>query len=219
MRIRKLSCVMSLSTILFLAGGATSVFGQGGTGKMPMPMPRPAPPSVGMPPPGPRLPPTRRDPSPPRKSPKTDVYVVTGTASSTLTTAGRLPESAGQFRRNKLDTNVPDSSTQDYGAVEVLRAEYGGDILIFLSRFRDSVTANTTRQAFAKKAAGSHSTISRKHIKNRSGQTLGEFLMLKGSGGQGNRVLLLATTGNHLYRVNGSSSGDVERVFKSLPLQ
>ena len=146
------------------------------------------------------------------------MYVVSGTASGSLSTSDRLPESAGQFRRNKLESIVANASTQDDGAVEMMRAEYGRDILIFLSRFRDSDDANATMQAFAKKVAGSHNTVSRKHIKNRSGQTLGEFLMLKGSG-RGDNVLLLATTGNYLYRINGSSSDEVERVFKSLPLQ
>lgn len=215
MRIRRsVFSMMSLATVVFWA--ATSVFGQGGTGKMPMPMP--APPIQRMPPSPPRLPPSRRgDPSPMRKSPRTDVYVVSGTASGSLSTSDRLPEAIGRFRRSKLDTNVPDSSTQEYGAVEVMRAEYGGDISIFLSRFRDSVTANATMQVYARKA-GSSSTVSRKQIKNRSGQTLGELLILKESG-RGNNVLLLATSGNYLYRINGSSSDEVERVFKSLPLQ
>lgn len=219
MRIRRsMFCLVSLLTVVFWVAGATSVAGQGGTGKMPMP--HPAPPPLRIPPPGPRMPPppARRDPSPMRKSPRTDVYVVHGTASGSLSTVDRLPESLGQFRRNKLETQVSDSTNQDFGAVEVLRAEYGKDISIFLSRFRDSAGANTTMQSYAKKVAGSYSTVSRKQIKNRSGQTLGELWMLKGSG-RGSDVLLLATTGNYLYRVNGSSSDDVERVFKSLPLQ
>ncbi len=210
---RRISWLMGLLMISFLAASSASTFGQGGTGKMPMPMPAPP---LRMPPPPPRTPPERRDPSPMRKSPRIDIYVVPGTASGPLSTADRLPESLGQFRRNKLETNVADSSNQDYGAVEVLRAEYGRDISIFLSRFSDSATANSTMQAYARK--GVYSTLSRKRIKNRSGQTLGEFWMLKGSG-RGANVLLLATTVNYLYRVSGSSSDEVERIFKSLPLQ
>lgn len=216
MRIRqRVFCLMSLMTIAFWAAGAASVAGQGGTGKMPMPMP--APPPLRMPPPGPRLPPERRDPSPMKKSPRTDVYVVTGTASGSLSTADRLPESLGPFKRNKLETNAADAN-QDNRAVEVMRAEYGKDISIFLSRFSDRASANATMQAYAKKVTGSYSTVSRKQIKNRSGQTLGEFWMLKESG-RGADALLLATTANYLYRIAGSSSEDVERVFKSLPLQ
>ena len=217
MRIRlRVFCLLNLLTVAFCAAGSASVAAQGGTGKMP-PMRTPPAPSIHRAPlPMPKPPPARKSPAPVKRQVITDVYVVPATTLGSSSTTDRLPESLGQFRRNKLETNVADSSNQEYGAVEAVRAEYGKDILIFLSRFRDSAVANTTMQAYAKK--GGYSTLSRKQIKNRSGQTLGEFWMLKGSG-RGANILLLATSANYLYRVSGSNSDDVEKVFKLLPLQ
>jgi hypothetical protein len=109
---------------------------------------------------------------------------------------------------------VSDYTNQDYGALEVLRAEYGKDISIVLSRFKDAANANSTMQALAKKAASAYSTVSQKHIKNRSGQALGEFWLL-----QRKDVYLLVTYRTYLYRVYGGyRSEDVQKVFSSLPL-
>jgi len=134
-----------------------------------------------------------------------------------LSLTERLPEELGQFRRNKLDSNVSVFTNED-GAVEVLRAEYGKDISIFLSRFNDAASANSTMQALAKKAAGSHNTVSRKHLKNRSGKAIGEFWLMKFSGKE-KKAYLLVTNSTHLYRVYGTSTDDVQKVFKSLPLE
>ena len=203
----------NLLAISFLAIGSSPVFGQGGTGKLPAPKLPP----MRMPP-GPRIPPPRRDPVPERKQVRTDVYVVPATVSGLLSITDRLPEKLGQLKRNKLETDVSDYTKEDHGAVEVLRAEYEKDVLIFLSRFQDAAGANKTMQAFGKNVAGSHNTLSRKHLKNRSGQNLGEFWLLKSSGKE-RKAYLLVTNGNHLYRVYGNNSDDVQKVFKSLPLQ
>lgn len=220
MRIRnRLICLTSLWVALFFTGIVPSVLGQGGTGKMPPMRSPPPPPSVHRAPlPMPKSPPARKVPAPERRQVITDVYVVPATASGSLSITDRLPEVLGEFRRSKLETNVADYTNSDHGAVEVLRAEYGKDILIFVSRFQDAAGANGTMQTFAKKVASSYNTISRKRIKNRSGQTLGEFWLLKISGREKN-AYLLATNASYLYRVYGLSSADVERVFKWLPLQ
>jgi hypothetical protein len=212
MRIRRIvSVLIGLAAVSFCGVDSASVFAQGGTGKMP-PIQRmpPAPPIQ-------RSLPPRRD-APPEKRPATaDIYVVPVTASGSLSITDRLPEALGPFRRNKLETNVSDDTNKDLGALEVLRAEYGKDIMLLLSRFRDAAGANNAMQSLVKKSAG-YNTVSRKHIRSRSGQALGEFWLLKSSGREEN-VFLLVTNGAYLYRVYGDSSEDAQRIFKSLLLE
>lgn len=115
-----------------------SVFAQGGTGKMP---PIQMPPIQRMPPPIQRMPPPRRDQLPERKQVNTDICVVPITASRSRSITDRLPEALGQFRRNNWRPYVSDYTNKEYGAVEVVRADYAKDIFIFLSRFKDAASA------------------------------------------------------------------------------
>jgi RNA binding exosome subunit len=202
--------LMSLVTISFLAGSWSPVLAQGGTGKMP--------PIQRMPPPIQRMPPQRRELPQERRQVATDIYVVPVTASRSMSTTDRVPETLGLFKRDKLDTHVPDDTNTVHGAVEVLRADYGNDIVLFLSRFKDTASANNAMQSLGKKTAGSYNTVSRKHLRSRSGQALGEFWLLKSSGKE-KKAQLLLTNGAYLYRVYGNSTEDAQKVFKSLPLE
>ena len=70
--------------------------------------------------------------------------------SESLSMKDKLPEQLGQLNRTDLGTdNEYDTSTDD-GAIGVIRADYGGHIRIFISKFKDTASPNRSMRTFIK---------------------------------------------------------------------
>ena len=148
-----------------------------------------------------------------------------------LAMAERLPGSLGQYKRSKLYMHVDDYTTDDYGAVEFLKAEYRkgtATMEIFLSRFKDSASAVSTMNAFVKTSTERpyYFIVRRGRIVAQDGRQVGELVLLKinSTGVDKGKGHLMFTDGAYLYRIYSYNPrqeqilGDVQEAYNNLPL-
>jgi hypothetical protein len=169
--------------------------------------------------------------APSRKEPASSVRTkakVHGSASETEQSMDHLlPKQLGNAKRtnlNRLNAISTFDVSKEYGAVEVVRADYGEYLRIFISKFEDSASPLRTMQAFIDRVVGKtdYHIIKRESVTLQSGQQEGDLVILQKSSEDGyKQEYLMFSYDKYLYRVYTSNKkfDHAEEFLKLLPLK